>query len=186
MSFLKRSHFPPWTYLIRIFGCGLQAHNKLELQFWGEEISETFQGPLWRKEDVSASLMVLIMWRVAQEDSEGVGSESWDDEQSTYTKQINIFYIYIFLIYNIFIHTHTYIRTHEYMHTELRNWRLCLALFLFIAFIYFYWIFVCFFGLLYVSWGILIPLPGIEPTPSSVEVQSVNHWTIREAPVQNI
>ena len=38
-------------------------------------------------------------------------------------------------------HTHTYAYTcSKYMHTELGNRRLCLAVFLFIAFIYFYWI----------------------------------------------
>ena len=30
--------------------------------------------------------------------------------------------------------------------------------------------------------GILVPQPGIEPTPPAVEVQSVNHWTTREVP----
>ena len=29
-------------------------------------------------------------------------------------------------------------------------------------------------------WGILVPQPGIEPTPSALEVQSFNHWTTRE------
>jgi len=31
--------------------------------------------------------------------------------------------------------------------------------------------------------GILIPLPGIEPSPSAVEAWSLNHWTIREVPI---
>jgi len=30
------------------------------------------------------------------------------------------------------------------------------------------------------AYGILVPLPGIEPTPLAVEVQSLNHWTGRE------
>ena len=30
--------------------------------------------------------------------------------------------------------------------------------------------------------GILVPLPGIEPSPSVLEVWSLNHWTIKESP----
>ena len=30
--------------------------------------------------------------------------------------------------------------------------------------------------------GILVPQPGIEPTPPAVEAQSLNHWTAREVP----
>ena len=30
--------------------------------------------------------------------------------------------------------------------------------------------------------GILVPRPGIEPTPPAVEARSPNHWTAREAP----
>ena len=30
--------------------------------------------------------------------------------------------------------------------------------------------------------GIWVPWPGIEPTSSEVEVQSLNHWTTREIP----
>ena len=30
--------------------------------------------------------------------------------------------------------------------------------------------------------GILVPRPGIEPGPSAVKVQSLNHWTTREFP----
>ena len=30
--------------------------------------------------------------------------------------------------------------------------------------------------------GILVPWPGIEPTPPAVEVQSLHHWTAREVP----
>ena len=28
--------------------------------------------------------------------------------------------------------------------------------------------------------GILVPRPGIKPTPSAFKVQSLNHWTVRE------
>ena len=31
-----------------------------------------------------------------------------------------------------------------------------------------------------VACGILVPLPGIEPTPPAVEAWSLNHWTARE------
>ena len=30
--------------------------------------------------------------------------------------------------------------------------------------------------------GILVPRPGIEPTPPAVEGQSLNHWTTRGVP----
>ena len=30
--------------------------------------------------------------------------------------------------------------------------------------------------------GIVVPRPGIEPTPLAVEAQSLNHWTAREVP----
>ena len=39
-----------------------------------------------------------------------------------------------------------------------------------------------FFCLCRVACGILVPQPGIEPTPHAVEVWSLNHWTTREAP----
>ena len=32
------------------------------------------------------------------------------------------------------------------------------------------------------SGGILVPQPGIEPGPSAVRAQSLNHWTTREFP----
>ena len=34
----------------------------------------------------------------------------------------------------------------------------------------------------FVAWHIriLVPQPGIEPAPSAVEAQSLNHWTARE------
>ena len=30
--------------------------------------------------------------------------------------------------------------------------------------------------------GILVPRPGIKPSPPAVEVRSSNHWTTREVP----
>ena len=30
--------------------------------------------------------------------------------------------------------------------------------------------------------GILVPQPGIKPTPPAVEARSLNHWTAREVP----
>ena len=36
------------------------------------------------------------------------------------------------------------------------------------------------FGLCRGARGILVPRPGIEPVSSTVEVQSLNHWTARE------
>ena len=35
----------------------------------------------------------------------------------------------------------------------------------------------------HVGYGILVPQPGIEPTPLAVEVRSLNHWTVREVPI---
>ena len=48
-------------------------------------------------------------------------------------------------------------------------------------FFFFVWLVVFFF-----FWrqcttcGILLPLPGIKPTPPAVEVQILNHWNARE------
>ena len=39
-----------------------------------------------------------------------------------------------------------------------------------------------FFWLHCTACGILVPRPGIEPGPSSMRVQSPNHWTAREFP----
>ena len=33
--------------------------------------------------------------------------------------------------------------------------------------------------------GILVPRPGLEPTPSAVKLPTPNHWTAREFPLQN-
>ena len=32
----------------------------------------------------------------------------------------------------------------------------------------------------HIAWGILVPWPGVEPTPSAVEAWSFNHWTSKE------
>ena len=32
----------------------------------------------------------------------------------------------------------------------------------------------------------LVPQPGMEPVPPAVEVQSTNHWTAREFPVNGL
>ena len=42
------------------------------------------------------------------------------------------------------------------------------------------YIYVC--VLHYAACRILVPWPGIEPLPSAVEVQNLNHWTAREVP----
>ena len=39
---------------------------------------------------------------------------------------------------------------------------------------------IFFFWSCHVACGILVPSPGIELMPSSLEVQSLNHWTTRE------
>ena len=39
-----------------------------------------------------------------------------------------------------------------------------------------------FFKLYYMACRILVPWPGIEPTPSAVKMQSPNHWTTRKFP----
>ena len=49
----------------------------------------------------------------------------------------------------------------------------------------FYWTIVPFFFFFWprcVACGILVPQPGIEPTPLVLEVWSLNHWIAREAP----
>ena len=49
--------------------------------------------------------------------------------------------------------------------------RPCLSLFIFIV----VWLYC-------LAYEILVPQPGIEPRPSAVKVQSLNHWTTREFP----
>ena len=39
-----------------------------------------------------------------------------------------------------------------------------------------------FFGPCPVAHGIFVPQPGMEPRPPTMETQSLNHWTTREAP----
>ena len=41
---------------------------------------------------------------------------------------------------------------------------------------------VLFFRPHHVACGILVPQPGIKPTPPALEMQSLNHWTNREVP----
>ena len=53
--------------------------------------------------------------------------------------------------------------------------RVLLLLFLLLLLFAFFWL-QC------VTWRILVPLPGFEPTPPSVETCSLNHWTAREVP----
>ena len=50
--------------------------------------------------------------------------------------------------------------------------------FYFLMFIIIYFIF----WLCCAACGILVPQPGIEPTPPAVEVRSLNHWTAGEIP----
>ena len=40
----------------------------------------------------------------------------------------------------------------------------------------------CFLWLHCAACGIPVPPPGIEPTPTAVEAESLNHWTAREVP----
>ena len=49
-------------------------------------------------------------------------------------------------------------------------------------FIYFYFIYL-YFGPCLAAYGILVPWPGIEPMPSALRAQSLNHWTDREVPI---
>ena len=36
------------------------------------------------------------------------------------------------------------------------------------------------------AYGILVPQPGLKPTPSTLEAWSRNHWTTREVPTGQI
>ena len=45
-----------------------------------------------------------------------------------------------------------------------------------LAFVFFFFFFGC------TAYGLLLPLPGIEPGPSAVRVPSPNHWIARESP----
>ena len=44
--------------------------------------------------------------------------------------------------------------------------------------VFFFYLLACF-----SACGILVPLPGIEPSPPAVEAWSLNHWAIREVPI---
>ena len=46
--------------------------------------------------------------------------------------------------------------------------------------------FIYFFWLHRASCGILVPQLGIEPTPPTVEVRSLNHWDAREVSIMYI
>ena len=39
-----------------------------------------------------------------------------------------------------------------------------------------------FFFFCHMTYGILVPQPGIKPVPYAVEAWSLNHWTTREDP----
>ena len=47
---------------------------------------------------------------------------------------------------------------------------------------------IFFFFLIFTFWsccaacGVLVPRPGIEPAPTALEAQNLNHWTAREVP----
>ena len=43
-----------------------------------------------------------------------------------------------------------------------------------------------FFGLPHRACGISVPQPGVKPTPSTVKVQSPNHWTARKFPSKSL
>ena len=60
-------------------------------------------------------------------------------------------------------------------------WLFSFLRFIFLSFFYFVvWLFV--FKSFLASCGILVPQPGIEPSPLALEVQSLNHQTTREDP----
>ena len=49
-----------------------------------------------------------------------------------------------------------------------------------------FFFFSLYFWLRCMASGILVPRPGIKPTPSAVKVWSPNHWTTRESPLASI
>ena len=64
-----------------------------------------------------------------------------------------------------------------------------ILLYLFLKFIYIVFLvsyFVFIFWLHHAAFGILVPQPGIEPSPPALEAQSLNHWTTREVPYYTI
>ena len=59
-----------------------------------------------------------------------------------------------------------------------RHQRTVLSMGLFHLWLYFFNLLS--FWLHHVAHGIFVPRPGIEPVPLAVEIQSLNHWTVRE------
>ena len=47
-------------------------------------------------------------------------------------------------------------------------------------------LFLVFFWLHHVAYGILVPQPGIDPWPTAVKVPSPNHWTAGDFPPLSI
>ena len=43
---------------------------------------------------------------------------------------------------------------------------------------------IFYFGHVLQQWGILVPLPGIEPMSPALKAQSLNHWTTRLVPIE--
>ena len=58
------------------------------------------------------------------------------------------------------------------------NLKICIILAFFFLFLFFFW-------LHRIACGILIPWPGFEPMPCALELQSPNHWTVREFPASH-
>lgn len=108
--FLKRFHFPTQTYLITIFRGGLQAHNKIELQFSREEISETFRKSLWCVGGHHIASGMYPMDGNLRRKQDEFSCKSWDWRQGVCTQQINNFTqqtkVYIYIV-NTHRHAHT-------------------------------------------------------------------------------
>ena len=47
---------------------------------------------------------------------------------------------------------------------------------------FYYYYYYYYFWPCHIAWGILVPWPGVEPTPSAVEAWSLNHWNSKEVP----
>ena len=58
-------------------------------------------------------------------------------------------------------------------------WPLLCSLYFFV----FFFLLKKFFLPCHMAHGILVPQPGIKPTPPALEGQSLNHWTAREVPL---
>ena len=48
------------------------------------------------------------------------------------------------------------------------------------------YIYVCIFWPCHTACRIVVPRPGIEPSLSAVEAQSLNHWTSRKVPIRSV